>query len=87
VRESDGIVPSIRIPRSSVVLEDQFIYLAYFQEDTDFASIYSLALPPDGSDPLELGQITDFEPFFPPFTASLSQDGVMFVRGYRLVFE
>lgn len=87
VRGSDGIVPSIRIPRSSVVLGDRFIYLAYFQEDTDFASIYSLPLPPDGNAPVELGQITDFEPRFPPFIASLSQDGVMMARGYRLVFE
>jgi hypothetical protein len=82
--------PALRIPRSGLVAPDgsAFFFLRYGPTGSDMAGISMLPLPPDGSAPVELGEIEDFGLYpassVPPV---ISADGRGLMYGYLFQFE
>jgi hypothetical protein len=81
--------PILRIPRVGVVTPDggTFLFLRH-NFDRQYAGISAVSLPPDGSAPVKLGEIADFElgreVVAPPV---MSADGKALMYGYLLQFE
>lgn len=85
----DSASPLLRIPRAGVVTPDgsTFLFLRHNLNRT-YAGISAVSLPPDGSAPLKLGEIEDFdiglEATAPPV---MSADGKALLYGYLFQFE
>jgi dipeptidyl aminopeptidase/acylaminoacyl peptidase len=81
--------PLYRMPRSGVVTPDgeMFLFLRH-GAGLEHAGISAVSLPPDGSPPVEIGEIEDFEIFraaqSPP---AMSSDGKALIYGYVFQFE
>ncbi|MEO8607967.1 MAG: hypothetical protein ABI690_08805 [Chloroflexota bacterium] len=79
-----------RIPRSGVVAPDgsAFFFLRFGATSSENAGISMLPLPPDGSDPVEVGAIDGFGAYpaalAPPV---ISSNGKALIYGYVLQFE
>lgn len=89
-RGADGKAPIFREPRAGAVSPngETFFFLHYYTFEGDYAALSAMRLPPDGSPPTLLGEITDFDAGFPPDQMSISADGtVLFAHGYRFVLE
>jgi Tol biopolymer transport system component len=84
---SDGHSAVFRLPRAGVVTPDgkSYIYLHYDSTLTP-ATISTVSLPPDGSAPIDLGQIDPYTVAQPTY-ATISDDGTRAVMlGYLLTF-
>jgi hypothetical protein len=85
----DPASPILRIPRAGVVTPDggTFLFLRH-DVDRNYVGISAVSLPPDGSAPVEIGDIKDFN--IGPEAAmlpSMSADGKALMHGYLFQFE
>jgi dipeptidyl aminopeptidase/acylaminoacyl peptidase len=87
--DDDPESPILRIPRAGVVTPDggSFLFLRH-DANRQYAGISAVSLPPDGSAPVAIGDIEDFElgreATAPPV---MSTDGKALLYGYLLQFE
>jgi dipeptidyl aminopeptidase/acylaminoacyl peptidase len=81
--------PLYRMPRSGVVTPDgsTFLFLRH-GVGMEHAGISAVSLPPNGSPPVEIGEIEDFNIFRAAQSApAMSSDGKALIYGYVFQFE
>jgi hypothetical protein len=84
--DDTGLTPIAQLPRAAVVAPDGVTaFYFHFDLSMDYAAVSAVALPPDGTSPVLLGEIPDFE-CCALRSVSSSENGQMFTYSYLFTF-
>lgn len=83
-RDANNQLPIFQLPRAGVVTPEGDAYIALHTfTNNDYAAVMHWPLPPE-EPPTQIAEITDYDAEFPPFVASVAEDGTIFVAGYLI---